>query len=97
LLPYEHELQQILSGFKGRLPQNMHKRGRPSTYSERLAVSCASEKLERDNTYVEIAEKYGLAHLTVKPFESMQNDTVRQLVKRGRKLIEQYIEQYTGG
>lgn len=84
-LPSDHELYSVLSKLKGRPKKNLGKRGRRPLFSDRLAVRCASKRPDR--TFVEIAKMFGLP--TQRYIFSEQSDTVRHLVARGRKLLEE--------
>ena len=84
-LPSQHEFYEALNKFKGR-PRVSRKRGKQSKYSDRLAVRCAVMKDKYGMTFVDIANKFDLP--CTKPYESWQSDVARQLVERGRKLIQ---------
>jgi hypothetical protein len=83
LLPTHHEFWQIISKLRGR-PAKVKTRGRLPQYPDRLAVKCAMLH-DSGSTDVEIARKFNLP--VKRPYTSEQSDTVRHLVRRGRKLI----------
>lgn len=83
-LPIGHELWSVLNQIKGR-PKLSHKSGAVPTYSDRLAVKCATLYDAHNKGYVEIADKLQLPTKTY--FFTRQSDLVRHLVRRGRKLI----------
>ncbi|MBM4463612.1 MAG: hypothetical protein FJ012_09860 [Chloroflexi bacterium] len=87
LLPSDHDFCSILRGLRGRPRKRRGKAGRAPLYSDRLAVKCAVAK--GDMTYTEIARRFGLNTTIKRPFLSEQSDTVRHLVQRGAKLLEE--------
>jgi len=89
VLPPTHELYHFLEKQRGR-PQKPSKIGQRRHYSDRLSVKCATLKDVCGMTYVEIAEKLGLA--ITKPYASRQSDTSRQLVSRGKRLVESLVD-----
>jgi hypothetical protein len=84
-LPSQHEFYNVLGMFKGR-PRTTKKRGKPSKYSDRLAIRCAVMRDEYRMKYVEIAQRFDLPR--TKPYDSWQSDVTRQLIYRGRRLLQ---------
>ena len=87
LLPSEHEFYPILSRLRGRPRKRAVRAGRAPRYSDRLAVKCAVAK--QAMTYTEIARRFGLDTTIKTPYSSEQSDTVRHLVQRGERLLEE--------
>ncbi len=83
-LPPHHELWGILRKHRGRT-RTRRVRGRPSTRSDRLAVTSAMMKDGDGESYVDIAKELDL--LITRPYESFQSDTARHLVARGRRVL----------
>ena len=88
ILPPTHELYHFLGKQRGR-PKKPSKIGKRPHYSDRLAVKCAILRDVCRMTYVEAAEKLGLA--ITKPYDSWQSDAARHLVKRGRILLDSLV------
>jgi len=80
----KHVILETLSKMRGRPKQKEAIRGPSPSYPDRLAVKCAVMKNE-GVTYVEIAKKYKLK--ITKPELSLQSDTARYLVRKGRQLL----------
>lgn len=84
ILPSEHELNEVLRRYRGRL-KTSHQRGRPRKSSDRKAVYCA-KMMNEGQTNTEISRKVGLPR---KMFDNYwQSNAARYLVKRGQLLIE---------
>lgn len=86
-LTQHHPLYTIL-GMKGR-PKKQSAIGRPSEYSDHCAVVCAAHK-RQGLTYVEIAKKFKLPIIKNRETGYKQSESARNLVERGKKLIEEY-------
>jgi hypothetical protein len=82
--PFSLELKKI----KGR-PKCKLEAGRAPSYSDRLAVKCATLK-GLGKSFVEIAGEFGLP--IKKLYSSHQSDTARHLVDRGTRLINELDE-----
>lgn len=83
-LTAEHEFFYVLKQLKGH-PKRCGKPGRVPSYSDRLAVQCTVLK-DSGSTYVTIAKQLGLP--VKKPYETLQSDSAKSLIQRGRKLIQ---------
>jgi hypothetical protein len=87
LIPQDHELNSILNQIKGR-PKLFKKPGMVPSYSDRLAVKCAVLR-SVNMTITNIAQQLNLSKTIKRPYLSEQSDTVRHLIERGRRLIQE--------
>lgn len=84
-----HEFYSFLSKSKGR-PKRSSKIGRRPCYSDRRAVMCATLQDRYGVWYVKIAERFDLPIRQY--YFTAQSDPVIHLIRRGRKLIREYVE-----
>ena len=83
-LKSNHELYRELEKLRKR-PSKKHPIGKIPKYSDQLAVKCAFLHIS-GKTYLSIAKIYGLPYHRRDFIE--QSETVRHLVKRGKKLLK---------
>ena len=91
-LPSDHELYEFLNRLKGR-PKTRRGPGKPPVTSDRLAVKCAAMR-HSGLTSTQIGEKVGLP--SKRRDLTLQNESVRWLIKRGEELLTT-MNRDTGG